>query len=196
MDKAQDNLDYFNSGAWLRQQYKGIQILKYPTDLEHYEWILNDSRPDLIIETGTLDGASALWFKDHSKADVITIDIDDRVKNKAKDITYIVGDSIKLPMTNKQLVGRHKRVMVVLDSDHSKDHVLAELALYAPLVSKGCYLVVEDTFISQYLDNKDPNNDYSTGSAWEALQEWGAKGYQVQPEPYLTMNPGGWLKRV
>lgn len=196
MDKAEDNIAYFNSNEWLRQEYRGIQILKYPSDLEHYKKILAETKPDLIIETGTLDGASAAFYKDHSRADVITIDVDNRVKDKRPDITYLLGSSINLLMTNKQLIGKHKRIMVILDADHRKDHVLAELKLYAPLVSKGCYLVVEDTFISQYLHNQDQNNDYSGGSSWEALQKWDSKNFQVQSEPYLTMNPGGWFKRV
>jgi cephalosporin hydroxylase len=192
MGKAEENLAYFNTGEWLRQEYKGIRILKYPSDLDHYKQILAETKPDLIIETGTLDGASALWFRDHSKASIWTIDTDDRVENHYSGIDYVVGDAllanISTPMS--------KRVMVVLDSDHRKDHVLAELKKFAPLVTKGCYLVVEDTFISQYLNNDDSNNDYSDGSSWEALQEWGAEGFKTMPEPELTMNPGGWLMKL
>lgn len=192
MDKAQLNRDYFSTGEWLRQSYKGIQILKYPSDLEHYEWVLKQTKPDLIIETGTLEGASALWLHDHSNAQIITIDVDDRVKERVKGIGYVIGDSLEVNISTKG----YKRVMVILDSDHSRKHVLAELKKYAPLVSKGCYLVVEDTFISLYLENQDQNNDYSDGSSWEALIEWDSKGFAEQPEPDLTMNPGGWLKRV
>lgn len=196
MDKAQLNRAYFNTGEWLRQEYKGIQILKYPSDLEHYKMILKQSKPDLIIETGTLFGASALWLKDHSKAKILTYDIEDKVTDHVAGITYVVGSSLDtLPIKLRKF----KRVMVILDSDHSKEHVLKELEKFAPLVSKGCYLVVEDTFISQYLHNHDPNNDYSTGSSWEALTEWyphNAKTFVTQPEPDLTMNPDGWLQRV
>lgn len=191
MDKASLNKAYFETGDWLHTDYRGAPIFKYPEDLYMYERILRTTKPEVIIETGTLHGGSALWFKDHSEADVFTIDT--RIPNdRYVGINYIEGNSItaQLPVTNK-------RTMIILDSDHSKKHVLAELKRFAPLVSKGCYLVVEDTFISQYLNNQDPNNDYSSGSSWEAVQEWDSKGFEVQADMFtLSMNPGGWWKRV
>lgn len=193
MEKAQLNKAYFEAGDWLHTKYRGVPIFKYATDLYVYEEILNDTRPDLIIETGTLKGGSALWFRNHSHALIVTIDTEDDVRYREPGITYYTMSSLSLDLNTE----RFKRVMVVLDSDHSKTHVLAELKKYAPLVSKGCYLVIEDTFISQYLNNQDPNNDYSNGSSWEAVQEWDSKGFEVQPDKFtLSMNPGGWFKRV
>lgn len=192
MDKTQLNKAYFETGDWLHTDYKGIQLLKYATDLWQYKNIIEETKPDLIIETGTLKGASALFFRDISDAHIITIDINDEAE-RHKYIKYIIGNSLKQNIA----VSGYERIMVVLDSDHHKDHVLAELKKYAPLVSRGCYLVVEDTFISQYLNNEDPNNDYSNGSAWEAIKEWDNIGFEQQDDMFsLSMNPGGWFKRV
>lgn len=193
MDKAELNKAYFEAGDWLHTTYKGIPIFKYATDLYRYEQIIRETKPDLIIETGTLRGGSALWFKEHSAAKVFTIDTIGVNVIQIPGIDYYFSDSLAVDL----FIEDYKRVMVVLDSDHTKGHVVAELKKFAPLVSNGCYLVVEDTFISQYLDNQDPNNDYSNGSSWEAIQEWDSTGFEVQPDMFtLSMNPGGWFKHV
>lgn len=193
MEKAELNKAYFEAGDWLHTTYRDRKLFKYPTDLYQYEQIIQRTNPDVIIETGTLAGGSAWWFMEHSDAQVITMDIK-LPEYGSPHIIYLEGDSLDF---DNDYVKEAKRVMVVLDSDHSKAHVLAELKKFAPLVSKGCYLVVEDTFISQYLNNKDLNNDYSDGSAWEAVQEWDNTGFEVQPDMFtLSMNPGGWFKRV
>lgn len=192
MDKAQLNRAYFEARDWLRTYYKGVQMLKYPSDLFVYEKILQETDPDLIIETGTLDGASALWLKDHSNAHIVTIDVDDRAKHK-QGITYIVESSLTAIEQVKQIANKYRKIMVILDSNHYYDHVKQELELYAPLVSKGCYLVTEDTFISQYLNNED----YPGGSVWEAVQEWDKTGFELQQDTFqVSMNPNGWYKRV
>lgn len=201
MDKAALNRAYFDTGDWLHTEYRGVPIFKYATDLWIYRQIIEDTKPDLIIETGTLKGGSAKFFSDirfdDYNAHIVTIDIVDEVENKDIGIDYLIGDSLNQVIDCNWPGGSPKKTMVILDSDHTKDHVLAELKKYAPLVSKGCYLVVEDTFISQYLNNEDPNNDYSNGSAWEAVQEWDSTGFEVQPDMFtLSMNPGGWFKRV
>ena len=192
MDKAELNRAYFEAGDWLHTKYKGIPIFKYATDLYRYEDILRETNPDLIIECGTLKGGSALWLKDHSNAKVITIDVD-HVNRQHDGIQYVTGNSLQKRISTKG----YRRVMVILDSDHCKEHVLAELKKFSPLVSKGCYLVVEDTFISRYLNNQDPNNDYSGGSSWEAIQDWDNTGFEQEEGPFmLSMNPGGWFQRV
>lgn len=198
MDKAQLNKAYFETGDWLHTEFRSIRLLKYTTDLWRYEHIIMQTQPDLIIETGTLEGGSAAYFASMVKR-VITVDTRELPERRFTNIDYYTGDSVNnLIFGDIELQSRrYKRVMVVLDSDHSKDHVLAELKKFAPLVSKGCYLVVEDTFISQYLNNQDSNNDYSNGSSWEAVQEWDSTGFEVQLDTFtLSMNPGGWFKRV
>lgn len=192
MDKASLNKAYFETGDWLHLTYMGNKLFKYATDLWHYKSILFDTQPDLIIETGSLDGGSALWFKHNSNAKIITIDTE-LVRRQHHGIQYVTGNSLNKRISTKG----YERVMVILDSDHRKEHVLAELKKYAPLVSKGCYLVIEDTAISQYLNNDDGYNDYSGGSSWEAIQEWDSTGFESIPDMFtLSMNPGGWFKKL
>jgi cephalosporin hydroxylase len=193
MDKAALNRAYFDTGEWARTWYRGIPIFKYPSDLFVYDLLIRETKPDVIIETGTLEGGSAWWFADHSDAQVLSIDLK-QPEYGSPDVIYLEGNSLDF---DERYVQKANRVMVVLDSDHDKEHVAAEIKKFAPLVSKGCYLVVEDTFISQYLDNDDPNNDYSNGSSWEAIQEWDKEGFEsVDLSMTLSMNPGGWFKRV
>jgi cephalosporin hydroxylase len=91
-----------------------------------------------------------------------------------------------------------KKTMVVLDSDHSRPHVLKELRLYAPLVSVGCYLIVEDTNEDAY--HFGQVGDYD-GHPADAIRQWQPTnhGFEVdrRRERFLfTQNPGGYLKRV
>lgn len=128
------------------QYIRGNELQKSQDDLNRYEQLIDETRPEVVIETGTRHGGSALWFADHG-LEVITIDvnpvggwIDDR-------ITYIQGSSVDLPITAHDKIDtitRGKRVMVSLDSDHHADHVVKEIHWWAPYVAPGCYLVIED----------------------------------------------------
>lgn len=119
-------------------------MLKLDEDLDRYRQIIEDTKPEVIVETGTRTGASAHWFA-RLGLDVITIDIDGEERPGKDRITRIVGDSADPGIVAKvaELVGG-RRCMVSLDSDHSAAHVGKEIELYGPLVSPGCYLVVED----------------------------------------------------
>jgi cephalosporin hydroxylase len=193
MDQAELNRAYFETGEWARTYYKGVPIFKYPSDLFVYEQIIAETNPDVIVELGTLQGGSALWLRDHSNADIFSVDVAIPPNFKGSRIRFLNSNSLDLDLKSFD----YKRVMVILDSDHRKDHVLAEIKKFAPLVTKGCYLVIEDTSISKYLDNVDGHNDYSGGSSWEAVQEWDKEGFEsVDLSMMLSMNPGGWFKRV
>jgi len=122
-------------------------MLKMPQDLERYRQIIDATKPEVIVETGTRVGASARWFAEQCDQ-VITVDVstDEDLKETLREgVIAIVGDS-----ASPEIVARIARVvdgrrcMVVLDSDHSAAHVSKEIELYAPLVTPGCYLVVED----------------------------------------------------
>lgn len=182
-------LGSFHNGDWLQTYVDGIQTLKFQSDLDTYAKVLEELKPDTIIETGTLKGGSARFFSKFAK--VITIDITPQCEKVFDDITYIHGSS-----TDPEIVAKVKklikgRCMVILDSDHTKSHVAKEIELYSPLVSPGCYLVVEDTFISRYTDNYG----YPNQSSWEAVEEWDKKGFtNVEIEPEITMNPRGWFR--
>jgi cephalosporin hydroxylase len=130
-------------------------MLKLLADLERYEQIIDATNPGLVIETGTRSGASAEWFAKQG-CEVITIDVSPVPGGPAGDhqsaskptIHYVQGDAADPAVVDrvKDLVNRigAGRVMVSLDSDHSGPHVSEEIKLYGPLVTPGCYLVVED----------------------------------------------------
>jgi cephalosporin hydroxylase len=143
-----------NGGTWCRTSWMGISILKLPLDLWIYQEILHETRPDFVVETGTLNGGSALYLAQVcallGHGHIVTVDLElppDPPKHRL--IRYVLGSSVdESTLTEiRQAVGNH-RGMVVLDSDHTADHVRRELEAYADLVAPGCYLVVEDTIIN------------------------------------------------
>jgi cephalosporin hydroxylase len=164
--------------SWGGAKYFGVKIWKLPSDLMVYSEIICEIKPSLIIETGTAFGGSALFFAHHmdhlSHGSVISIDLKELQPSWPRHprIEYKTGRS-----STEKFVGQAARhwaeyegepVMVILDSLHTKEHVLAELEIYAPLVSGGSYLVVEDT-------NVGPNDmvfpEHGPGPG-DALREW------------------------
>lgn len=180
----------------------GIPVLKCPLDLWIYQEIIFKTRPDIIIECGTAKGGSALYLASVcdlvNNGRVITVDIEDnKDKPKHKRITYLLGSSISKQIIEKikKLVG-NKKIMVILDSDHSKQHVLSELKIYSKFVTKESYLIVEDTNINNHpvLSNFGPG-------PMEALKEFlkENKNFIIDKEKekfYLTFNPKGYLKKI
>lgn len=136
----------FESGEF-KQEYRGLELQKSQPDLDRYRALYDISRPDLIIETGTRYGASALWFRHELRVEVITIDVAPQIKPKhvGPGLESIRGSSISdwvLEILFKRVAG--KRVMVSLDADHHSPHVQAEIIRLGALVTPGCYMVVED----------------------------------------------------
>jgi cephalosporin hydroxylase len=128
-----------------RNEHVHDGMLKLDADLDRYRQIIEATKPEVIVETGTRTGASARWFADQGLA-VITVDIaTDLIEHPDPRVKRLKGDSADPAITAeaaKLVDGR--RCMVSLDSDHSGPHVAEEIKLYGPLVSPGCYLVVED----------------------------------------------------
>lgn len=133
----------------------GVEIQKSGDDLQRYEELVDISQPDVVIETGTRAGGSALWFHRVLGLEVITIDIAPAFQKLGSPraeppytgpgISWLRGSSIDPAIVSNVLpMIRGKRVMVSLDSDHHSAHVQAEVATWAQFVSPGCYLVVED----------------------------------------------------
>ena len=126
----------------------GTRTWKLADDLARYRAIIEATKPEVIVETGSKFGGSARWFKSLG-LDVITVDIDDTYSGDARrdhpDIHWIIGDTqdpAVLDCVVDLIDGR--RTMVSLDSEHATPHVIAEIGLYGPLVTPGCYLVIED----------------------------------------------------
>lgn len=198
-------LYYYSSavgGTWKNTFWLGIPIQKTPTDCFIYQEIIYCLRPDYIIETGTKVGGSALFFANIcdiiNHGEVITIDID-KIEGllQHKRITYLTGSSIEIDMVNflRPRV-EDKVVMVILDSNHSKAHVLRELEIYSKFVSIGSYLIVEDTNINGF-----PVIGQFEEGPLEAIQEFlkindNFKIDRNCEKFYLTFSPCGFLKRI
>ena len=149
------NVIYYHDALWQTTHWMGNPILKCPTDVWSYQEILWETRPDLIIETGTWNGGSALFLAtilDYiGVGRVISVDID-AVKKRPNHprIEYRTASSIDPTLVEEiaREAEQEKRVMVILDSDHSAEHVYKEMLVYGPLVTPGCYLVVEDSNVN------------------------------------------------
>jgi cephalosporin hydroxylase len=181
----------------------GLQTQKCPLDLWIYQEILSERRPGLIVETGTSFGGSAFFLAsvcdllDHGR--VITIDVRDFEHGRPEHsrIEYRKGSSVapEIVAAVRESVEEDERVMVILDSDHRKDHVLAELRAYASIVTPGDYLIVEDTNV-----NGNPVlPDFGPGPM-EAVDEFlaGDEAFEVDESRekfFLSFNPRGYLRR-
>ncbi|HKJ36331.1 MAG TPA: CmcI family methyltransferase [Solirubrobacterales bacterium] len=192
----------FSTTTWL-----GVQLVKTPNDILVMQQIINETKPDLIVETGVYLGGSALLFAtlmDQLDIDgkVIAVDIDlDAVRDPVREhpkIELIEGSSV-----DPEVVARiraeargHDRVMVDLDADHRAHHVLEELRAYSPLVTPGCYLIVEDSFLGGR-----PVRPEAVPGPSEALDAWFGEDPPFVPDRWherylLTQNPRGYLRRV
>jgi cephalosporin hydroxylase len=189
-------------GTWKATTFLGVPTWKLPLDLWLYQELVWELRPGLIVETGTAHGGSALYLatlcETIGHGQVISVDIGEWPDRPAHPrLTYVVASS-----TDPRVVDRVAEqaadagtVLVVLDSDHRRDHVLEELRAYAPLVTPGSYLVVEDTNI-----NGHPVYEAFGPGPMEAVQDFLKErdDFEVdrsREKLLLTFNPGGWLRR-
>ena len=200
---------WYGSEAAAGVTWQGQPVLKSPFDLWMYQQLITSTRPDVIIETGTHRGGSALFFSDVARLaghdmDVITIDFNpklayDPAPHRIFPIAGISTAGETIDAVRTLLSTRHSRpptVMAVLDSDHSKQNVLDELRLYAGFVSVGQWLVVEDTNV-----NGHPVLPGHGDGPYEAVADFLRANPAFEPdrscERFLfTQNPGGWLRRV
>lgn len=180
----------------------GIRTDKNPLDLWIYQELLHELRPDLIVETGTAFGGSALYLSSicdllgHGK--VVTVDIiEQEGRPQHPRLEYVTGSSITPEIVEavKRRVEPGGTAMVVLDSNHKRDHVLEELRLYAPLVTPGSYIVVEDTIL-----NGHPVSPEFGPGPMEAVDAFLAETDEFEVDRrreklYLTFNRKGYLRR-
>lgn len=167
--------------SWL-----GRPIIQYPQDIAAMQELIFSIQPDLIIETGIAHGGSLILYASllelnalcggPQNAHVLGIDIDIRAHNRAAienhpmykrgRITMMEGSSIDPDMIAcvRDFSKGYTRTLVLLDSNHTHDHVLAELHAYAPLVSEGSYCVVFDTVIEYMNEDAFPNRPWGRGN--------------------------------
>lgn len=148
------------SSVWTNTTWQGIKVQKCPLDLWLYQELLVADKPDFLIETGTKYGGSASFFADVMApwgGKVITIDNGALANPFHPGVTYIAANAVHSSTIAKvaEMVAG-KKVMVSLDADHSKEYCDVELAFYAPLVSRGCALVLEDTYFCECAKSVEP----------------------------------------
>lgn len=188
----------------LQQKWLGHDIIKTPQDCWVYQEIIFETRPEVIVELGVMFGGATHFYASMldlvGAGRVLGIDVSlAKARPPANPrITYIEGDS-----TSSQVLGqvaeitRGKRVLVVADSDHEKNHVLSEIRAYSPFVHVGGYFVVEDS-LNDVMGFHPVPNEGPQAAARAFLSErddfvvdrrWGERYV-------MTLNPDGFLKRV
>lgn len=210
--------NYSYNFSWL-----GRPIIQYPQDMIALQEIIWDVKPDMIIETGIAHGGSLIFSAsmltlleacgEIKKGEVLGIDIDIREHNKkaieehpmSKKITMFEGSSIDEEMIDKakEFAKNGKRILVCLDSNHTHDHVLAELKAYADLTSVGSYCCVFDTVIEDmpedsFLDRPWGKGNNAKTAVWEFLKENDdfEIDKSIENKILITVAPDGYLKRV
>jgi len=208
-----DKYDYSYLWTWM-----GVPIIQLPADIMATQEVIWATKPDVIIETGVARGGSVLFMASLleviGKGKVIGVDIDIRAHNRdsienhpmSKRITLIEGGSVddNVLAQVRAEIPQGARVMVVLDSDHSRDHVLAECRAYGPMVSPGCYMVVADTVVG-HMDKgiaprKRSHHWFKGNEPLSALNDYLAETDRFEVDKalngklVLSSSPGGYIR--
>jgi len=184
--------------------WMGIQIFKNPFDMWIYQEIIHRVQPDVIIEIGSANGGSTLYFANLldciKKGIVISIDVNRTdYEAKHKRIVEITGNSSSPEIIEKvSELCRDKNVLVNQDSDHNRNQVLQDLLNYSPLVSLNSYFIVEDGLVDIF---EEPIKAGIKEGPLAAIEEFLKINHDFivnkECERYiLTQNPSGYLKRV
>jgi cephalosporin hydroxylase len=211
------NQKYQYTFTWM-----GRPIIQLPEDVLRVQEVIYRVGPDVIVETGIAHGGSLVLYASLAKAmgkgRVIGIDVDIRPHNRkaieshplAPLITMIEGSSVdpRVVARVKSLVVPGERVMVVLDSSHTRAHVLAELLAYSPLVTPGSYIVATDGVMADLADLPRGKPEWRSDNPRAAAEEFSRAHpeFQLGPPPWpfnesaLTENvthwTGAWLRRL
>jgi len=198
--------------------WMGRPIIQYPQDMIAMQEIIWDIRPDLIIETGIAHGGSLIYYASLlellGEGEVLGIDIDIREHNRQeierhpmfKRNKMIQGSSISEDIVAKirEAASGKQRILVCLDSNHTHEHVLRELELYAPFVTKGSYIVVFDTIVEDMPDDYLPGGrPWAVGNNPKtAVHTFLEKNHDfvidrdIDNKLLISVAPEGYLKRI
>jgi cephalosporin hydroxylase len=206
-----DQYDYSYLWTWM-----GIPIIQLPADIMATQEVIWKTKPDIIIETGVARGGSVLFMASilemMGNGQVIGVDIDIRKHNRqsivshpmSKRVTLIEGGSVDESILKqvRDNIPDGARVMVVLDSDHSRDHVLEECRAYGPMVTKDCYMVVADTLVGHLDEKEAPQNRsqvwFKGNDPLTALQDYMLESdrfeidLEINGKLVLSSSPGGY----
>lgn len=213
---------WFQESTKVRYSYNftwlGRPIIQYPQDIIAMQELIWQVKPDLIIETGIAHGGSIIFYASMLEliggdGIVLGLDIDIREHNKVEIEKHSMFKRIKMiegSSTDKQVVTQvndiaqgKKRVLVILDSNHTHDHVLKEIELYSPLVTKNSYLVVFDTVIEDMPKDSFPDRPWGKGNnpktaVWEFLENSDrfVIDKEFEKKLLITVAPDGYLKCI
>lgn len=204
-------------------EWMGRPVIQYPQDVLAVQEIIWSVKPDLVIETGIAHGGSLIFSASMLElnaisggpqdAQVLGIDIDIRAHNRAaieahpmmRRIGMIEGSSIApnvVSQVRAKAAGK-RSILVMLDSNHTHDHVLAELEAYADLTTLGSYCIVFDTVIEDLPNNAFGDRPWGKGNnaktaVWDFLKRHGdfEIDKSIQHKLLVTVAPDGYLKRV
>jgi cephalosporin hydroxylase len=204
---------YSYNFSWL-----GRPVIQLPADLIATQELIFAVRPQLVVETGIAHGGSLIHSASileliGGEGRVLGVDIDIRPHNREaidahpmrKRIDMIEGSSIDATVAAKvrAAAAGKERVLVILDSMHTHDHVLAELRLYAPLVTLGSYCIVFDTVIEDLPGDAFPDRPWGKGNSpktavWAFVKDDPrfTIDHELEAKLLMTAAPDGWLKRV
>ena len=214
-------------------RWMGRPAIQFPNDVWAMQELIWEIKPDLIIEAGIAHGGSLVCYASmlamldvaeavesggvmdprKTKRKVLGLDIDIRAHNREAIerhpmrpwIQMIQGSSIAPALVSQvhEISKDYKRILVSLDSNHTHDHVLAELQAYAPLVSQGSYCVVFDTIVEDMPPALSPDRPWGPGNnpktaVWEYLKSH--PEFQIDEDIHnkllITVAPDGYLKRI
>lgn len=205
------------SGYSYNFTWMGRPIIQYPQDMIAMQEIIWSVKPDLIIETGIAHGGSLIYYASIleliGNGEVLGIDIDIREHNRAeiekhpmaKRIKMLEGSAISMDIIDqvKAHAAGKKTVLVCLDSNHTHDHVLAELKLYSPFVTVGSYLIAFDTIVEDLPKNLYADRPWSVGdnpktAVFEFLktQDSFVIDKSIDYKLMVSVAPDGYLKKI
>lgn len=211
---------WFDRSAELRYSYNfdwmGVPIIQYPQDIVAMQEIIWRVRPEVIVETGVAHGGSLVFHASMlallGRGEVIGVEVALRPHNRAAILAHPMASRIRLvdgsstdPATVAEVTAlvAGRRAMVVLDSNHTHAHVLAELHAYAPLVPVGSYLVAMDTVIERMPADSFPDRPWSRGdnaatavAAFLAADDRFVVDRRIDAKLMVSVAPGGYLERV
>ena len=202
---AQFHSLYYSSPerTWKNTRWLGHRTMKCPLDLWIYQEILHDLKPDVVIETGVNEGGGAAFLvsimDSIGKGKLITVDIELLEGRPIHErITYIKGSSTEEKIVEQifQMIRDSKVVLVILDSDHNKPHVLKEMEIYSKFVTPNSYMIVEDSNV-----NGHPIMPNWGEGPFEAVEEFlkNNDSFEIDKDRekyYMTFNPNGYLRKI